>query len=61
MGRDEVLQYVQAFPEVCLDRRLDDFARRLGHQTAHTRQLANLLSAAAGSGIAHDENWIELA
>ena len=40
--RDEVLQYVKAFAEVGRDRRLDDRAVRLGHQTTHTRQLANL-------------------
>ena len=45
--RDEVLQHVQAFAEVRRDRRLDDFARRLGHQTAHTGELANLLFRSA--------------
>src|SRR5262249_8585768 len=42
VGRDEVLLHRQAFTEVARDRRFDDFARRLRHQTAHARQLANL-------------------
>ncbi len=37
VGRDEVLQHREAFTEVRRDRGLDDFARRLGHQAAHTR------------------------
>ena len=41
--RDEVLQHREAFTEVRRDRRLDDLARRLGHQAAHARQLADLL------------------
>src|SRR6185503_10070636 len=59
--RDEVLQHVQALAEVCLDRSLDDFARRTSHQTAHTGKLANLLSATTSARIAHHEDWIELA
>jgi hypothetical protein len=42
VGGDEVLQYVQAFAEVRGDRRFDDRAVRLGHQTAHTGQLTDL-------------------
>ena len=41
---DEVLKHVQAFTEVRRDRCLNDGAIRLGHQTAHARQLANLSS-----------------
>jgi hypothetical protein len=48
----EVLQHGQAFAEVGLDRRLDDLAGRLGHQAAHAGQLADLLDAAAGAGVA---------
>ena len=40
--RDEVLQHIQAFAEVRSNRRFNDRAIRLGHQTAHTSQLANL-------------------
>src|SRR6185503_17413038 len=58
--RDEVLQHVEALAEVCLNRSLDDFARRTSHQTAHTGELANLLRATASTGIAHDENRVEL-
>ena len=45
VGRDEVLQHVQAFAEVRLDRRLDDRAVRTRHQAAHAGQLADLRRA----------------
>ena len=54
MGRDEVLQHVQSFTEVGRDRGLDDRAVRLGHQTAHTRQLSNLGRRTSCSGVGHD-------
>src|SRR5271156_6408857 len=41
--RDEVLQHGKAFAEVGRDRRFDNLARGLGHQTAHTGKLADLL------------------
>ena len=59
--RDEVLQHVQAFAEVRGDRRFDDFARGLGHQTAHTGKLADLLFRTASAGIGHDVNRVEVA
>ena len=58
---DEVLQHGQAFAEVRRDRRLDDFARRLGHQAAHAGELADLLLRTASAGVGHDVNRIELA
>ena len=58
---DEVLQHVQAFAEVGRDGLFDNFARRLGHQTAHTGKLADLLFRAARAGIGHDVNRIEVA
>ena len=48
VGRDEVLEHRETFAEVRGDRRLDDLARRLGHQAAHTGQLADLLRASRG-------------
>ena len=59
--RDEVLQHVQAFAEVGGDRGLDDFARRLGHQAAHTGKLADLLFRTARAGVGHDVNRVEVA
>ena len=61
MRGDEVLQHGEAFAEVRGDRRLDDFARGLGHQTAHTGELADLLLGTAGAGVGHHEDRIELA
>ncbi len=60
VGRDEVLEDVQALPEVRHDRGLQDLARGLGHQAAHAGQLADLLLVAAGAGIGHDEEGVEL-
>src|SRR5207248_7791873 len=54
--RDEVLQHVEAFTEVGRDGGFDNFARRLGHQTAHTGELADLLFGSARAGIGHDVN-----
>ena len=53
MGGDEVLEDVQAFHEVSLDRTLDDLALRIGHQSAHTRQLADLLERTTGTRVGH--------
>ncbi len=61
MRRDEVLQHGQPFTEVGGDRRLDDFAAGLGHQTAHTGELADLLFRAAGAGVRHDVNGVDAA
>src|SRR5579864_499473 len=59
--RDEVLQHGQPFAEVCRDRGLDDFTRGLGHQAAHSRELANLLFRSAGAGVGHDVNRVDRA
>src|SRR6185436_1083961 len=58
---DEVLQHGEAFAEVRGDGRLDDFARRLGHQSAHAGELAHLLFTASGAGVGHHEDGVELA
>ena len=58
--RAEVLEHRQTFAEVGLDGRFDDFAARLGHQAAHAGQLANLLDAAAGAGVGHQEDRVHV-
>ena len=58
--RDEVLQHGQPFAEVRRDRRLDDLARRLGHQSAHARQLADLLLRSSRAGVGHDVDRVEV-
>ena len=57
--RDEVLEHGQAFAEVRRDRRLDDLARRLGHEAAHAGELADLLRRAAGARVGHHEDRVE--
>ena len=54
VGRVEVLQHVQAFAEVRLDRRLDDRAVRTRHQAAHAGQLADLRRGTTRAGVGHD-------
>ncbi len=59
VGGDEVLQHVQTFTEVRRDGGLDDRAVRLGHQTTHTCQLADLCGRATGAGVGHHVNRVE--
>ncbi len=61
VGRDEVLEHRQPLAEVGGDRRLDDLARGLGHQAAHSGQLPHLLARAAGAGVGHHADRVELA
>src|SRR6185503_1346835 len=61
VGRGEVLEDREALAEVRGDRRLDDLARRLGHETAHAGQLADLLLGAPGARVGHHEDGVELA
>ena len=59
VSRNEILEHGQAFAEVRRDRPLDDFAGRLGHQTAHAGELTHLLAIAARAGIHHQEDRIQ--
>src|SRR5207249_13686 len=47
--------------ENTIAQRLDDISARLGHQPAHTGQLADLLLAASGPGVGHHVDRVELA
>ena len=58
MRRHEILQYVQTFTEIGLDRQLDGPSRRIRHQSAHTSKLFDLLVGSTGSGIRHHINII---
>ena len=57
--RDEVVLHLEAFAEVRRDRRLDDLARRLRHQSAHAGELADLLFRSARAGVGHDVDRVE--
>ena len=59
VGRVEVLENVEAFLEVRDDRRLDDLARRLGHQAAHRRELLHLGRRTAGARVAHHVDRVD--
>src|SRR5664280_1371299 len=58
--RDEVLEDGEALAEVGDDGLLHDLARGLGHGAAHARELADLLLAAAGAGVGHHVDGVEL-
>ena len=60
VGGDEILQHGQTFAEAGRDRTLDDFARGLGHQTAHARQLADLVAVASRPGIHHEVDGVKV-
>ncbi len=60
VGRAEVLEHGQAFAEVGLNRRLDDFAAGLGHQTTHAGQLTHLFDAATGTRVGHQEQRVHV-
>ncbi len=60
VGGVEVLQHGQAFLEVRDDRRLDDLARRLGHQAAHPAQLLHLRRRATRPGVGHHVDRVRL-
>ena len=59
VGGVKVLKYVQTFTEVRSNRRFDDRAVWLGHQTTHTRQLTNLGRRAPGTRVGHHVNAVE--
>ncbi len=58
VGRHEILQHVQSLTEIGLDRQLDGTACGIGHQSAHARQLFDLLVGTTGAGVGHHENII---
>ena len=60
VGRVEVFEHRQAFLEVGNDRRLDDLARRLGHQAAHAGELAHLRRRTARAGMRHHVDRVDL-
>ena len=60
VGRDEVLEHRQALHEVRLDRPLDDLALRIRHQAAHAGELAQLREGAAGAGVGHHVDRVQL-
>ena len=59
VGRVEVLEHRQALLEVGDDRRLDDLARRLGHQAAHAGELLHLGRRAARTRVAHHVDRVD--
>ena len=54
----EILQYVQAFTEIRLDRQLDGTSCRICHQPSHTCKLFDLFIRTTGSGIRHHEDIV---
>ena len=59
VGRVEVFENAQAFLEVRDDRRFDDLARRLGHESAHRRELLHLRGRATRAGVRHHVDRVD--
>ena len=59
VGRVEVFENGQPLLEVGDDRRLDDLARRLGHQAAHAGELLDLRRRAAGARMRHHVDRVD--
>ena len=58
VGGHEILQNVQSFTEIRLNRQLDGTACGIRHQTAHARKLLDLLVGATGAGVRHHEDIV---
>ena len=59
MRGNEVFQHGQSFAEVGRNRRFNDLARGLSHQSTHAGELADLLLRSASAGIRHHVNWVD--
>ena len=60
VGGDEVLEHRETLAERRGDRALDDVARRVGHEAAHAGELADLQLGAAGLGVDHHVDRVQL-
>ncbi len=60
MSGHKVLQYVQPLTEIGLNRQFNGLTGGVRHQTAHTRQLLNLLIGTTGAGVRHHKDIIIL-
>ena len=60
MGGDKVLQYIQTFTEVRLNRQFDSTTGCICHQSTHTSQLFDLFIRTTGSGVRHHEDIVQL-
>ena len=59
VGRVEIFKDGQAFLEVRDDRRLDDLARRLGHQAAHAGKLLDLRLRTTSARVGHHVDRVD--
>jgi hypothetical protein len=57
---DEILQHSEPFAKIRGDRGLNNLARRLRHQSAHTGQLTDLLLASTRARVSHDIDGVEV-
>ena len=60
VGGDEVFEDGEAFAEGGGDGRLDDLAVGLGHEAAHAGELADLGARAAGLGVGHHVDGVDV-
>ncbi len=59
MAGCKVVQYGQAFTEVCFNRQVNNSAGRVSHQATHTSNLTNLLFITTGTRVSHHEDRVE--
>ena len=59
MGRVEIFENRQPLFKIGDDRRLDNLARWLGHETTHAGQLLHLRWRATGTGMGHHIDRVE--
>ena len=58
--RDKILQYVQTFTEVGLNRKFNRMSGGIRHQSAHSGKLLNLLIGTTGTGVRHHKDVVVL-
>ena len=58
MCGDKVLQNIQSFTEVGLNRKFDSLTGCIRHESTHTGKLLNLLIGTTGSGVRHHEDVV---
>ena len=58
MSGHEILQYIQPFTEIGLDRQFDGSSRRIRHQSPHACQLLNLLIGTSRTRVRHHINIV---
>jgi len=60
VGRHEILQNIQSFTEIRLNRQFNGTSRCISHQPAHAGKLLDLLVGTTGAGVSHHKDIVVL-